>query len=162
MWMQSKQAWSQLADRERTLLMLLGVFLLVSLLYLVIWSPIHSAHDNAKQSEQRAEQNWQWLNEQVLKNPMVSGSQKTLRFSTQSELMSSLQSSLRNENLLSSMQAMTPASKSIKVEFKAVDAPRFFAWLSILEQQGLVSSQLQVNAVETGVIEVSVRFGVAE
>lgn len=160
MWMQSKQAWSQLADRERMLLGFLGVFLVVALLYLVIWSPIHSANQTAKQSEQRALQEWQWLSEQVQLNPMVNSAGQRLKFGTQSELMSTLQRSLRNENLLSAMDSMTPASKSIKVDFKAVEAPRFFAWLSVLEQQGLVSSQLQVNAQATGVIEASVRFGV--
>ena len=162
MWMQSKQAWSQLADREQTLLKLLAGFLLVSVLYLLIWSPIHSANENAKQAEQRAQQEWQWLSGQVIKNPVVSPQQNRLRYATQSELMSSLQSSLRSENLLSSMQTMTPAKKSIKVEFKAVNAPNFFGWLSLLEQQGLVSSQLQVTAITKGMIEVSVRFGVAE
>ncbi|MBN2865069.1 MAG: type II secretion system protein M [Thiotrichales bacterium] len=162
MWMQSKQAWSQLADRERTLLLFLGVFLIVALFYLAIWSPIHSANQQAIQTEERAQQDWQWLSEQVQLNPMVSRANTRLKFGTQSELMSTLQSTLRNENLLPSMDSMTPASKSIKVEFKAVDAPRFFAWLSFLEQQGLVSSQLQVKSVNTGVIEASVRFGVTQ
>jgi len=162
MWMQSKQAWSQLADRERTLLLFLGVFLIIALFYLVIWSPIHTAHEQAKQSEQRALQEWQWLSEQVQLNPMLSGANKRLKFGTQSELMSTLQSTLRSENLLSAMDSMTPASKTIKVDFKAVDAPRFFAWLAVLEQQGLVSTQLQIKAINTGVIEASVRFGVAD
>lgn len=162
MWAQSKQAWSQLAEREQTLLKGLALFLAVTVLYLVIWSPIHSAYHNAQQSEQRAQQAWQWLHDQVLANPATEGANDTLRFSTQSELMSTLQSTLRSENLLSSMQAMTPATKSIKVDFKAADAPRFFSWLSLLEKRGLVSSQLQVNAISTGIIEVSVRFEVAK
>ena len=162
MWMQTKQAWSQLAQRERNLLKLLGGVLMVSLFYFGLWSPMHSAHDNAKQFQQRAQQNWQWLNEQVLANPRVVGSQNAFRFSSQSQLMSTLQSTLRNENLHLSMQAMTPTTDSIKVDFKAVDAPKFFGWLSLLEQQGLVSNQLQVSVVKTGVIEASVRFGVVK
>lgn len=162
MWMQSKQAWSQLAEREQKLLMGLALFLGVAILYLAIWSPIHSAHDTAKQSERKAQQEWQWLHDQTLANPATAGVTTTIRFSTQSELMSTLQSTLRSENLLTSMQGMTPAAKSIKVDFKAVDAPRFFSWLSLLEKRGLVSSQLQVSAIKPGIIEVSVRFEVRE
>lgn len=162
MWMQINQAWSQLAERERVMVMALAVFLGMVLFYLVIWSPIHSANQQAIQSEQRAQQQWQWLNQQVIKHPMVEKRQNALRFATQSQLMSSLQSSLRNENLLSSMSSMTPSAKSIKVDFKEVNAPQLFSWLSFLEKQGLVSKQLQINAIKPGIVQASVRFGVVQ
>ncbi|MEA3404407.1 MAG: type II secretion system protein GspM [Pseudomonadota bacterium] len=162
MWMQINQAWSQLAERERTMVIALAAFLGVVLFYLVIWSPIHSANQQAIQSEQRALQEWQWLNDQVLKYPMVQKNKDALKFTTQSQLMSSLQSSLRNENLLSSMGSMTPSAKTIKVDFKEVNAPQLFSWLSFLEKQGLVSKQLQINAVKPGIVQASVRFGVIQ
>jgi len=162
MWMQINQAWSQLAERERNMLVALVAFLVVVLFYLLVWSPIHSANQQAMQSEQRAQQQWQWLNDQVLKYPMVEQQKNALKFTTQSQLMSSLQSSLRNENLLSSMDSMTPSAKTIKVDFKEVNAPRLFGWLSLLEKQGLVSKQLQINAIKPGIVQASVRFEVVK
>jgi len=160
MWMQINQAWSQLAERERNMVVVLAVFLAVVLFYLAIWSPIHSANQQASQAEQRAKQQWQWLNDQVLEYPMRKEQKNALKFTTQSQLMSSLQSSLRKENLLSSMDSMSPSAKTIKVDFKEVNAPQLFSWLSLLEKQGLVSKQLQVNSLKPGIVQASVRFGV--
>jgi len=161
MWTQSKQAWSQLAEREQKLLSGLAVFLAGALLYLVIWLPIHNAYDNAIMAEQRAQQDWQWLSEQVAAHPMKDSGTPTIKTRTQSELMSTLQSRLRQQGLLSFMDSMTPTNKSIKVDFKAVEAPRLFAWLSTLEQLGLSSRQLQITRIKTGVVEASVQFEVA-
>jgi len=160
MWMQIKQAWSQLAQREQQMLLALGVFLVGVLLYLVIWSPIHSGYTQAKQFEQKSLADWQWLSEQVKKYPMQQSGQQTLQFASQSQLMGSIQKTLRDENLLGFMQSITPSAKAIKVSFNEVPAPRFFRWLSSLEKQGLVSSQLQVSPVKTGIIQVSVSFEV--
>lgn len=161
MWMQIKQAWLQLAQREQQMLLALGVFLIGVLLYLMIWSPIHTSYLQAQQSEQKAVSDWQWLSEQVKKHPMQQSGQQTLQFASQSQLMGSIQKTLRDENLLGSMQSIAPSAKAIKVSFKEVHAPRFFRWLSSLEKQGLVSSQLQVTPVNTGVIQASVSFEVA-
>ncbi len=162
MWMQINQAWSQLAERERKMLMLLAGFLVLVLFYLVLWSPLHSAYQQAQQDEQRAQQQWQWLSDQVRQNPMVEKQKNGLQYASQSQLMGSLQSSLRKQNLLSFMSTMAPSAKSIKVDFKEVNAPRLFRWLSELEKQGLVSQQLQINALKPGVVQASIRFGVAQ
>lgn len=161
MWMQTKQAWSQLAQREQQMVLGLGIFLILVLLYLLIWSPIHNGYAQAQKAEQKAAEDWRWLSEQVQKHPMQQRSEQTLQFATQSQLMGSIQKTLRDENLLGSMESLTPSAKAIKVSFKEVHAPRFFRWLSSLEKQGLVSSQLQVTPVKTGIIQASVSFEVA-
>lgn len=160
MWMQTKQTWSQLAQREQQMLLALGAFLVGVLLYMTIWSPIHDAYSQAQKAEQKAVADWQWLSEQVKKHPMQESREQSLQFATQSQLMGSIQKTLRDENLLGSMQSITPSAKAIKVSFKEVHAPRFFRWLSLLEKQGLVSSQLQVNPVNTGIVQASVSFEV--
>jgi general secretion pathway protein M len=158
MWMQINQAWSQLAQREQRMLMALAVFLAASVLYLLVWAPIHTGWAAAQQTEQKARADWQWLSEQVAKHPP--GQQTTLTATTQSQLMGSLQQSLREENLLGFMQGIAPSAQSVKVTFKEVPAPRLFRWLSRLEAQGLVSSQLQMTPIRTGVVEASIRFEV--
>ncbi|WP_373019695.1 type II secretion system protein GspM [Thiomicrorhabdus sp.] len=159
---QINQTWSQLAQRERMMLSGMIAFLAVVLFYLLVWSPIHKGYEQAVQKEQQALNDWQWLSEQVVAHPRVASAESGLLFSTQSQLMGSVQKTLRDENLLPFMQSITPNAKAIKVGFKEVPAPRFFRWLSLLEKQGLVSSQLQVTPVKTGMIEATVSFEVGK
>lgn len=162
MWMQINQAWSQLAERERLMLKVLAGFLLIMLFYTLVWSPVHSQYQASVQDHERAVNEWQWLQEQVKASPRIEAVGQTVVFATQSQLMSTLQKSLRSESLLSSMESMTPTARSIQVTFKKASAPRFFRWLSVLEQQGLVAQQMQVKPVESGWVEASVRFEVSQ
>lgn len=158
MWSQIEQAWSQLAERERKMVLGLGVFLLAALFYLLVWQPLHERAQSAQQAVERAQGEWQWLRDEVVKNPRQQTSGAVLQFETQSQLMATIQKTLRDENLQGFMESITPSKRAIKVSFKSVPAPRLFRWLSGLEKRGLISQQLQVVPVETGMVEVSVSF----
>ncbi|MDG6773656.1 type II secretion system protein GspM [Thiomicrorhabdus sp. ZW0627] len=162
MWTQINQAWSQLAQRERAMIAGMMVFLAVVLFYLLVWSPIHKGYVQSMQGEQKAMADWQWLNEQVVKHPRTQSAGSGLVFTTQSQLMGSIQKTLRDENLLPFMESITPNAKGINVGFKEVPAPRFFRWLSLLEKQGLVSNRLQVTPVKQGIVQATVGFEVGK
>ncbi|MDG6777325.1 type II secretion system protein GspM [Thiomicrorhabdus sp. zzn3] len=158
MWSQIEQAWSQLAERERKMVLGLAVFLLVTLFYVLVWQPLHERAHSAQQSVQRAQGEWQWLREEVIKHPRQHSSGAVLQFETQSQLMATIQRTLRDENLQGFMESITPSKRAIRVSFKSVPAPRLFRWLSGMEKRGLISQQLQIVPVGTGMVEVMVSF----
>ena len=62
---QINQWWYSLELRERQLLKLLTVFVLIVLCYLLLWSPMQSAKIDAQAKLDKAQQEWLWLNEQI-------------------------------------------------------------------------------------------------
>ncbi|WP_321325773.1 type II secretion system protein GspM [Thiomicrorhabdus sp.] len=163
MWMQINQAWLNLDAREQTLVKALAVFLVLVLLYLLIWSPIHNQKRQAQQTLTTAEQEWQWLNKQIpaAKALLAEGSSTNLqKVDTQNGLMSLLQSSLRQQNLFKDIKTLQGVDKGGKVSFEQVDATRLFKWLTLLERQGVVPKTLQVNWVAPGLVKADMQFKV--
>lgn len=170
MWTQINQAWSNLAPRERQILGVLAVFLGVILLYQLIWLPLQTRHQQAQMAAQKAQADWLWLNEQapnVVQN-VVQTTQKSnsagrsgaLMFNTKTALMDSVSQSLRVQNLLRATQGVELTSQGVKVRFAQVDAPRLLAWLSELEQNGLVASRMELSPISPGITQAELQFDV--
>ncbi|MGM0541595.1 MAG: type II secretion system protein GspM [Pseudomonadota bacterium] len=160
MWMQINQAWLKLAQREKQLVYLMVLFLTVVLFYSLIWSPIQNAHNSAKQTLEKSENEWLWLNQQV---PLVSQkSQPSLQLDIQTKagLMSFVQDALKSENLMHQMQELQLTNKGVKISFNEVDAPRLFRWLSYLEAQGVIAKNLQLTPLKPGFTQAQVEFEV--
>ncbi|WP_052501433.1 type II secretion system protein GspM [Thiomicrospira microaerophila] len=155
--------WQGLAARERMLLQLLVVALLVLLVYRFGWQPLVAQQQQAQQRLAIAEQQWQWLNQQIPAIQQAQGQRAddapTLQ--TQSQLLAHIQQTLRSQNLINQMETIRPAPNGVQVMFNQVDAPRFFQWLGRLEQQGLTPERLQVEPVSQGRVKVTLNFRLA-
>lgn len=166
MWTQINQAWSNLAPRERQILGVLAVFLGVILLYQLIWSPVQTRHQQAQMAAQKAQADWLWLNEQApnvvenTKPTALAGRSGNLVFNTKTALMDSVGQSLRAQNLLRATQGVELTSQGVKVRFAQVDAPRLLAWLSELEQNGLVASRMELSPISPGITQAELQFDV--
>jgi len=158
------QSWLNLQPRERTLVKVMVGFLIIGLLYLLVWSPIMSANKQAKQKLNNTESTWNWLNKQNDKLTSLSGTVKQVSIHSQSELTRYLQQQLSAQNLKRNLTSISPlnmrGNQGIEIRFNEVKSPRFFRWLSKMEQEGVVATELSLVKVKKGMIEVKVVFEV--
>lgn len=160
MLMQINQWWLAREARERSLLTALAGFLVVVLFYLLLWSPMQQAKQNAELKLQNAQQTWEWLNQQV---PLVerTGSQNQNNkpaVENQSQLLRLVQNSLRQQNLFKDIKSVKGVSKGAEVRFDEVSASRLFRWLAELEQKGVSSSDLKVSYIAADKVKAKIEF----
>lgn len=154
--------WQPLADREKVLLAMLGIFLFWVLLYALLWQPVQQQQKQAQQQLLNAQNQWQWLNQQIPLWQRQGQEQNQAAISNRNQLMSKVQQSLRQLNLHKQISKVDLTSKGVKVVFKQADAPRLLQWLATLEQEGVVSQRAQISPLEGGVVEAQIEFSVSE
>ena len=161
MLMQINQWWIALDARERKLLSFLAAFIALVLLYVLLWSPLMNAQQQAQLKLNNAQQTWQWLNQQVplVEQQLVPSSQaKASRVNNQNELLSVVQKSLRQQNLFKDIKTVKGVTQGAEVRFDEVTASRLFRWLARLEQQGVVADELSVVYVSADRVKAVVEF----
>jgi general secretion pathway protein M len=161
---QINHIWVGLDSRERLLVKGLGIFLILTFIYVVVWSPIQDNKRQAQQHLQNAESQWKWLNSQIpaiLQTNSID-SNKRLALTNQNQLMSLLQKTLKQQNLFKDIKTLQGTSQGGKVAFEKVNAVRLFKWLGQLEQQSLVANKVQATWVEPGVVKVDINFKLAK
>jgi len=156
--------WTKLADREKRLVIGLGIFLVTALLYSLIWAPIQNGFTEKTAALQKAESDWLWLVEQAPKAMASQGnhSASKLRLHSKTALMDALQKSLRQQKLLESAEGLNLNNRGVTVSFEQVDAPRLFRWVAALEQQGLTAKSMELIPISTGVTKAEIAFEVAK
>ncbi|MCF6298336.1 MAG: type II secretion system protein M [Thiomicrorhabdus sp.] len=159
--LQNNPMWTQLADREKRLVIGLVIFLGIVAFYSLVWSPIHSQYTQQKLALQKAESEWLWLVEQAPKVVSSTGG-NTLAVHSKTALMDSLQHSLRQQNLLQFTEGLKLTNRGVKVRFEEVDAPRLFRWIGLLEQQGVTAKSMKLTPVFAGVTQAELLFEVVK
>ncbi|BBP45056.1 hypothetical protein THMIRHAS_04290 [Thiosulfatimonas sediminis] len=139
------QFWLPLAQREKNLLSALAVFLVWVLLYAFLWLPMQHSQTQAEQKLHAAQQQWQWLQQQIPAWQKRAGDSQSVQVQDRNQLMSMVQSSLRQMNLHQQISSIDLTNKGVKVVFKDVAASRLFQWLATLEQQGVSSDKVQIT-----------------
>lgn len=158
-WVQQSMArWQALAERERLLIKIMLMALVMLMLYRFGWQPLQHNQQQAQQQLAAAQQQWQWLNQQIPAIQQAQGQGRASSPQTQSQLLAHLQQTLRSHNLMNQMDTIRPAANGVQVIFNQVDAPRFFQWLSSLEQQGLTAERLQVEPISEGRTKVTLNY----
>lgn len=160
------QSWAQLQVREKQLLKVMVFFLLLTLIYLLLWSPVIESNSQASQKMQTAKKTWHWLNKQQQKLTSLSGQVKPVNMANQSQLIRYLQQQLARQNLKKSVTETIPLNgrghEGVEIHFAQVNSPRFFRWLSKIEQESVLAKELSVKQLATGSISVKVVFEVAK
>jgi len=163
MLMQINQAWSTLDSREQVLLKVLLAFLIVVIMYLLIWAPITSNKQNAQKQLYLAQQEWQWLNEQVNAiNHLPKNRQNSNSIlKSKEQLITLLQRSLKRQNLFKDIKTIQGINQGGKVAFESVNGARLFKWLEQLELQGLVPDKVSITALTPGLVKADIQFKLA-
>ncbi len=155
-------SWQGLQVREKQLVKALLIFLFITFLYMIIWSPIVNGSQQALQKMQNAEATWAWLNKQQQTMPSSSSQVKAVLIKSQSQLTSYLQQQIARQNLKQSVAEIIPinsrGSEGIEVVFNQVNSPRFFRWLSKMEQEGVLASELNLTKLKPGIVSAKVTF----
>lgn len=144
---------------KQALAVMLGLIVLF-LAYSLIWSPIQQGLEKAQNRLEISQQKWDWLNAQIPVWEQQGAQTPQLQLKGQSALMEYLQAQLKQQNLFQALEKITPLQKSVEISFKAVNAPRFFRWLSQMEKQGLTAKTLQVESAKAGLVDAKVTFEV--
>lgn len=161
--LQLSARWQAMATRERWLVNIMLLALVLLVIYRFGWQPLQTQQHQAQQRLAIAEQQWQWLNQQIpaIQQAQGQAGEATPLPQSQSQLLAHIQQTLRRHNLMDQMASIRPAANGVQVIFNQVDAPRFFDWLGRLEQQGMVADRLQVEPVSQGRVKVSLNFRLA-
>lgn len=154
------QYWLQLAPREQKLLGVMTVFLVLFLLYSLLWEPIQAEHKQAQQRLELAQNQWQWLNEQIPAWEASSFAQthqaqpKTQSSLTDNnQLMAFINQQLAVYKIQKQLKEIKSASKGIKISLKSVDATKLFKWLQRLESQGINFDRLTFERTATAKVD---------
>ncbi|CAN8139777.1 general secretion pathway protein M [uncultured Thiomicrorhabdus sp.] len=141
------QFWQPLAQREKMMLASMAIFLIWVLLYAIFWLPMQNAQQQAQQQYVAAQNQWQWLNQQIPAWQKQDGKQLASQVTDRNQLMSKVQATLRQMNLHKQIGKIDLTNKGVKVVFKEVASARLFQWLATLEQQGVVSDKVQISPI---------------
>lgn len=152
--------WQQLSKRDQWLLNFLLVFVALFLVYSLFWQPIQTRHSQAVQQHSAAQEEWNWLNAQVVhwQNSIYAkqSSEQTPknRFKDDTELMSFLNQNLATFKIQQSLKEMKNTNSGVKISLKSVGAVRFFKWLEVLDAQAVELINLQLQRQDAGKIDV--------
>lgn len=162
--------WLQLAPRERKLVIFLGVFLLLVLMYQMVWQPVADKNRLAQQQLASAKAQWLWLNQQLpawgkslyAQSKALSGqatSQK-LDLNDNNQLMAFLNQKLTTYKLQSQLKSMQLSSKGVKVSLNSVSAVKLFKWLQLVSEAGILIETMKIEPVEAGRVEATLVFSI--
>lgn len=153
------QYWLQLAPREQKLLGFMGVFLVWLLLYSVLWAPIQAERKQAQQRLELAQNQWQWLNEQLpawqasgYAQAQPTAPKTTRTLTDNNQLMAFVNQQLSVYKIQQQLKEIKSASKGVKISLKSVDATKLFKWMQRLQSQGIEFERLKFE--RTGVAKV--------
>ncbi len=158
---QNNPMWTQLAEREKRLVIGLVVFLGIMAVYILVWSPIQTSIEQKEAALHKAESEWMWLVEQA---PKVTRASKnmTLPAHSKTALMDSLQKSLRQKRLLQETEGLKLNNNGVIVKFEQVDAPRLFRWITELEQKGLTATSMTLTPISEGMTQAEIMYEVVK
>lgn len=159
------QYWLQLAPREQKLLTFMMGFLLLFLVYSLVLEPIQAEHKQAQQRLELAQNQWQWLNEQI-------PAWETSSFAQTHQAQPKTQSSLTDNNQLmafisqqlavykiqNQLKEMKSTSNAVKVTLKSVSAVKMFKWMQRLEATGVRFDRLSFERVSTATVDAQLQL----
>ncbi|RUM92636.1 MAG: hypothetical protein DSZ27_02455 [Thiomicrospira sp.] len=154
------QVWKGFSQRDQRAIVVLGGVLLCAILYFLIWLPSEHAKQQAQQKLALSQQKWEWLNEQLPKVAQRAPVLPASTLKTTEALMQFIQTQLREMNLFQKIEHIETQGQKVVVDFKEVNAPRLFRWLSQQEQQGLIAFSADLKPLQPGIVTAKVIFEV--
>ena len=132
-----KDWWINLSLRDKQMLTLGGVVVVIFLLYLLIWSPISNTVSTLRTTLQHNQATLVWMQkadkqiQSIEKNPSASRSTQTT-----ASLLSIVQNEINQNPLAKNLTQLRQAeTDSVQLSFLHVDFDQLIAWLTQLWQQ---------------------------
>ncbi len=147
-----KEQWSHLSLREKQTVSIGAAAVIIGLLYLLIWAPLHhrvvSFRDQIQQNQKLL--SWMQTTDEQIQAAEKIGRKPASTQSTASRL-SIVQNSLKQSPIANSITQLVQADHdSVKLNFQQVDFDSLISWLTELwQQQGLIITQLTVKSSNT-------------
>lgn len=132
-----KDWWQEQSARDRRILRIGSIFLVLALIYLLLWQPLHQKRDKYRQQITEQRQLLQWMHERsaeakaLMKQP---GSQRHQPI--KGSLLSLVDKEARKAGLGKGLKRVEPAgTDQVRLWFDAVEFNRLVAWLGSLENK---------------------------
>lgn len=132
-----KDWWQEQSARDRRILRIGSIFLVLALIYLLLWQPLHQKRDKYRQQITEQRQLLQWMHERsaeakaLMKQP---GGQRHQPI--KGSLLSLVDKEARKAGLGKGLKRVEPAgTDQVRLWFDAVEFNRLVAWLGSLENK---------------------------
>jgi len=146
--------WNSLSGRERQLVGVGGILLLIALLYWGAWRPLIQGIETAEQQRDVQRGTLAWMQLRAADLPQVQG-----RTGRQPDLATTLEAvaTTTSKQLGLSLTRLQPLDKQLQLELNPLEFERLMNWLVIMERDYAVSVQMIELAAEGGKGMVKVR-----
>ncbi|MDR9499543.1 MAG: type II secretion system protein GspM [Hydrogenovibrio sp.] len=164
-----KDIWFKLEARERHALQLMGLVLLLSSLYFLVWQPLEHKRLQAHQQLSWQEEQYQWLSEK-LKGYERSrpGSMPSLSIDSQAALVGWVQERFKARGIQSfvsktrPLRATATQPKGVRFSFESVPAQQLYQAMAEMERQGLAPTAFKLEPLSSeGLIAAQIDYRLA-
>ena len=131
-----QQRLDGMEKRERHMVIVASIIVIITLLYAVIWEPVFSELDNQRQRYQSQHQFLVWMKEKTrdIKSLQSSGAHSTDRFNKLS-ISSLVERSAQSMGIKAFIKKQTSDKKGVKIELEQADFDRIILWLNDMQQK---------------------------
>ena len=162
------KAWyNALQPRDRLIVLVTAILLLLILLYLIVWSPVASRLETTRQTVNADRSLLVWLqkNGAEIRQLRGSGNNSNARPTTRNiSLINAVESSARQMGIRKSITHLEPKGDTgISVQIKAANFDQLIRWQGSMQQQYAAEvTQVTIKPTgESGLVDATIRFNKA-
>lgn len=129
---------------ERQIILVVGIILIISLLYLLIWSPVTEGYAQKKTQVVAQRELLRWMQSSSLQIDRLQGSGQKSRAGNDDPLLSTVDQTIKSSQLGNSMKRLEPQGENkVQIWFENTSFDALTDWLSQLANQ----YQIRVNTI---------------
>lgn len=136
-----KQWWQNLSQRERQMVLVCGIFVLVAILYWGILAPIQSGFTFTRKQVHNLEQQLDWMQQQA---PKVAKLQQQAPTNNNMDITTRLNILARAEHI--AIKRVEPQGRTVQIEMESVPFQNLTLWLNALSQQQILVKVIDLAA----------------
>ena len=147
-----KQKWQQLDAKEKKLVSIMIIAIVIGLFYFAIWQPMHNSIADGNKRVAAQQKTLEWMQQSVSKVIQSGGAKAPASTANGSLTQRTNQAAARFKIQLSRVQ---PQNNELNIRIDNVDFNTFLAWLNELENQGVQATSIDlVKADKIGSVEI--------
>ncbi len=129
--------WAALANRERLLVVVAGVTVLIALLYLLVWEPFAKGRSDLASRVQAHQKDLAWMEQAAAELARLRAATRTHTVQgRQRSLLAIIDSSAKQAGLRKVIQRMEPVGQDgVKLWLENADFDRLIGWLGALRRR---------------------------
>jgi len=155
-----KEWWQNLTDRDRKIMVVGTIVVLLLLLYQFLWTPMDDATDNLRGKVLRNQNllSWMQASDKELKRqaPLASTQHPSTTSSSSASsasMLTMIKSSLDQYKLASTVSQLHQAENGVQIHFEKIAFDDLASWLNVLNQEDHISAvHLSATALGNGLV----------